>query len=112
VPLYVSVYSKIMKEQGQFEDNLDHVFRMLQLLGTEKPTATADVSLRVDDRELNPKIQAIVTERMKNLQAGTVLDDTHFSALRGAFLNLFGFEVPGVDYAAPVDTLFGKEWAK
>ncbi len=29
VPLYVSVYSKIMKEKGQFEDNLDHVYRML-----------------------------------------------------------------------------------
>lgn len=110
VPLYVAVYSKIMKEQGLFEDNLDHVFRMLQILGQDKPGAASDVALRVDDRELNPKVQSVVTERMKPLQAGTVLDDTHFSALRAAFLNLFGFEIPGIDYTAPVDTLYGREW--
>jgi enoyl-[acyl-carrier protein] reductase/trans-2-enoyl-CoA reductase (NAD+) len=111
VPLYVAIYSKIMKEQGLFEDNLDHVYRMLEILGNEKAGANTSVSLRVDDRELDPKIQSVVTERMSKLQAGTVLDDTHFSALRGAFLNLFGFEVPGIDYTAPVDTLYGKEWA-
>jgi enoyl-[acyl-carrier protein] reductase/trans-2-enoyl-CoA reductase (NAD+) len=110
VPLYVSIYSKIMKEQGQFEDNLDHIYRTLQLLGQEKAGVGTDVSLRVDDRELQPKVQSVVTERMSKLQAGTVLDDTHFSALRGAFLNLFGFEVPGIDYTQPVDTLFGQEW--
>ena len=110
VPLYVAVYSKIMKEHGLFEDNLDHVYRMLQLLGQDKAGGDTNVSLRADDRELDAKIQTIVTERMSKLQAGTVLDDTHFSALRGAFLNLFGFEVPGIDYSTPVDTLYGKEW--
>lgn len=110
VPLYVAVYSKVMKEQGLFEDNLDHVYRMLDLLGKESVGPEADVSLRVDDRELQTKIQSEVSARMSKLQAGTVLDDTHFSALRGAFLNLFGFEMPGVDYSAPVDTLFGQEW--
>jgi enoyl-[acyl-carrier protein] reductase/trans-2-enoyl-CoA reductase (NAD+) len=109
VPLYVSVYSKVMKERGLFEDNLDHVFRMLQVLGAEKAGAS-DVSLRVDDREMEPTVQAAVTERMKDLQAGTVLDPQYFAALRGAFLNLFGFEIPGVNYEAPVDTLFGKSW--
>jgi len=110
VPLYVAIYSKIMKEHGLFEDNLDHVYRMLDVLGKERSGADTNVSLRVDDRELDTKIQTIVTERMSKLQAGTVLDDTHFSALRGAFLTLFGFEIPGVDYAQPVDTLYGKEW--
>lgn len=110
VPLYVAIYSKIMKEHGLFEDNLDHVYRMLDLLGKEKAGVGTNVALRVDDRELDTKIQKIVTERMSKLQAGTVLDDTHFSALRGAFLNLFGFEVPGIDYTQPVDTLYGKEW--
>ena len=110
VPLYVAVYSKIMKEHGLFEDNLDHVYRMLQILGQEKSGGDTSVSLRADDRELDAKIQKIVTERMSVLQAGTVLDDTHFSALRGAFLNLFGFEVSGIDYSTPVDTLYGKEW--
>jgi enoyl-[acyl-carrier protein] reductase/trans-2-enoyl-CoA reductase (NAD+) len=110
VPLYVAVYSKIMKEQGLFEDNLDHVYRMLELLGKERVGGDTDVALRVDDRELLVKIQEQVTSRMSPLQAGTVLDSTHFSALRGAFLNLFGFEIAGVDYNAPVDTLFGAEW--
>lgn len=109
VPLYVSVYSKVMKERGLFEDNLDHVFRMLQRLGEERP-GSSDVCLRVDDRELDPAVQAAVTERMKPLEAGTVLDLQYFSALRGAFLNLFGFEIPGVNYEEPVDTLFGKSW--
>lgn len=112
VPLYVSVYSKIMKEQGLFEDNLDHVYRMLDLLGKEHAGADTSVALRVDDRELRTEIQKTVTERMTPLQAGTVLDDTHFSALRGAFLNLFGFEIPGIDYSQPVDTLYGKEWPR
>jgi enoyl-[acyl-carrier protein] reductase/trans-2-enoyl-CoA reductase (NAD+) len=110
VPLYVAVYSKVMKEHGLFEDNLDHVYRMLELLGKEPVGANTDVSLRADDRELQTKIQSEVSARMSKLQAGTVLDDTHFSALRGAFLNLFGFEMSGVDYSVPVDTLFGYEW--
>jgi trans-2-enoyl-CoA reductase len=59
---------------------------------------------------MEPTVQAAVTERMKDLQAGTVLDPQYFAALRGAFLNLFGFEIPGVNYEAPVDTLFGKSW--
>jgi enoyl-[acyl-carrier protein] reductase/trans-2-enoyl-CoA reductase (NAD+) len=109
VPLYVSVYSKVMKEKGLFEDNLDHVFRMLQRLGEERAGST-DVCLRVDDRELETSVQAAVTERMKPLEAGTVLEPQYFSALRGAFLNLFGFEIPGVNYEEPVDTLFGKSW--
>jgi enoyl-[acyl-carrier protein] reductase/trans-2-enoyl-CoA reductase (NAD+) len=112
VPLYVSVYSKIMKEQNLFEDNLDHVYRMLELLGKESAGADTSVALRVDDRELRADIQKTVTERMKPLQAGSVLDDTHFSALRGAFLNLFGFEIPGIDYSQPVDTLYGREWPR
>jgi enoyl-[acyl-carrier protein] reductase/trans-2-enoyl-CoA reductase (NAD+) len=110
VPLYVSVYSKVMKELGLFEDNLDHIYRMLEVLGRDKPSSQADVSLRLDDRELDAKVQKLVVERMKPLQAGSVLDDVHFSGLRGAFLNLFGFELPGVDYNAPVDTLFGKQY--
>lgn len=109
VPLYVSVYSKVMKEKGLFEDNLDHVFRMLQRLGEEQ-AGSSDVCLRVDDRELESSVQAAVTERMKPLEAGTVLDPQYFAALRGAFLNLFGFEIPGVNYEEPVDTLFGKSW--
>lgn len=83
---------------------------MLQLLGAERAGADTSVALRVDDREMQSKIQSEVTARMSKLSAGTVLDDTHFSALRGAFLNLFGFELAGIDYAAPVDTLYGKEW--
>ncbi len=110
VPLYVSVYSKVMKELGLFEDNLDHIYRMLEVLGRDKPASQADVSLRLDDRELDAKVQKLVVERMKPLQAGSVLDDVHFSGLRGAFLNLFGFEIPGVDYNAPVDTLYGKQY--
>lgn len=110
VPLYVAVYSKVMREHGLFEDNLDHVYRMLDLLSKEPVGASGNVALRVDDRELQEAIQSEVSARMSPLQAGTVLDDTHFSALRGAFLNLFGFEMPGVDYTVPVDTLFGREW--
>jgi enoyl-[acyl-carrier protein] reductase/trans-2-enoyl-CoA reductase (NAD+) len=110
VPLYVAVYSKVMKERGLFEDNLDHIYRMLSLLGGETPSSTGDVSLRVDDRELSQGVQQEVVARMSKLEAGTVLDAPYFSALRGAFLNLFGFEIPGVDYAQAVDTLFGRDW--
>jgi enoyl-[acyl-carrier protein] reductase/trans-2-enoyl-CoA reductase (NAD+) len=85
---------------------------MLDLLGKEHTGADTTVALRVDDRELRTDIQKTVTDRMKHLQAGSVLHDTHFSALRGAFLNLFGFEIPGIDYSQPVDTLYGREWPR
>jgi enoyl-[acyl-carrier protein] reductase/trans-2-enoyl-CoA reductase (NAD+) len=110
VPLYIAVYSKVMKELGLFEDNLDHIYRMLQILGADTGAALDDVSLRVDDRELDAKVQELVNQRMKPLQAGTVLEDSYFSALRGAFLNLFGFEIPGIDYNQAVDTLYGRDW--
>ena len=55
------------------------------------------------DLELRPDVQAEVAGLWDKINTDNLSDLSDFSGYREEFLQLFGFEVDGVDYDADVD---------
>ena len=70
-----------------------------------RPRAAADEEgrLRVDDWELAPAVQTRVQELWNQVETDNINALTDFAGYKSDFLRLFGFEVEGVDYEAPVN---------
>ncbi|GAA3213470.1 trans-2-enoyl-CoA reductase family protein [Dactylosporangium siamense] len=59
--------------------------------------------LRLDRWELDPAVQAAVAERWRAITPETIAEVADVDWFRAQFRGLYGFDVPGVDYAEPVD---------
>lgn len=105
VPLYVSIAYGVMKELGVHEEPIDQAIRLLRdhIGPGATPTFDAEGRIRLDDREMAPSVQTIVTERWPQVATETLERLTDWAGLTLAFRQLFGFDVPGVDYDRPVE---------
>ncbi len=105
VPLYVSIAYGVMKEQGVHEEPIDQAIRLLRdhIGPSVTPTFDAEGRIRLDDREMAPAVQSVVAERWPQVETETLDHLTDWAGLTLAFRQLFGFDVPGVDYDAPVE---------
>ncbi|MGH3170601.1 MAG: hypothetical protein ACRDN0_32580 [Trebonia sp.] len=75
-----------------------------QLAGTV-PFVTDDAGrIRLDQRELDPAVQAEVTRRWQAATPDTLGSLADVAWFRSQFRGLYGFDIPGIDYAAPVET--------
>ena len=104
MPLYLSLLFKVMKEQGTHEgciEQVDGLFRE-SLYGAE-PHLDADGRLRADYKELQPEVQSRVEELWDKVTNENLYELTDFAGYKSEFLNLFGFEVAGVDYEQDVN---------
>lgn len=106
VPLYISVLYDIMDELETNEDPIGQMGRLFsEHLGPGLiPTLDADRRLRLDDFELRSDIVAEVAWRWEEVNTENFLDLSDYAGFKRGFRNLFGFEVDGVDYDAPVET--------
>lgn len=109
IPLYLMLLFRSMKQRGTHEDAIRQIYRLFAerlYRGGEIPT-DAEGLIRLDDREMEPAVQREVEERFARCAAGAGSQaDTELADLEGyrsSFLRLFGFGLPGVDYAADVD---------
>ncbi|MGB1808041.1 MAG: bifunctional NADH-specific enoyl-ACP reductase/trans-2-enoyl-CoA reductase, partial [Porticoccaceae bacterium] len=59
--------------------------------------------LRVDELEMDPQVQSAVAESWSEISTENLLSSTDFKGYKQDFLNLFGFELDGVDYQAEVN---------
>ena len=59
--------------------------------------------LRVDQRELDPTVQAEVAGIWEQIDTENLKTLADFDGYRQEFLQLFGFGIEGVDYDAEVD---------
>ena len=96
----------IMDAQGTNEDPIHQMGRLFsEHLGPGlTPTLDVDRRLRLDDRELRSDVAAEVARRWEKVNTENFLDLSDYAGFRRGFRNLFGFEVDGVDYDAPVET--------
>ncbi|MDR2213742.1 MAG: trans-2-enoyl-CoA reductase family protein [Pseudomonadales bacterium] len=104
MPLYLALLFRVMKEAGTHEDcieQIDLLFR--ESLYGPHPRLDADGRWRVDYKELDPKVQNQVAKLWNEITTETIGSLSDFAGYKRNFLNLFGFEVPGVDYEAEVD---------
>ncbi|HHX82209.1 MAG TPA: trans-2-enoyl-CoA reductase family protein, partial [Pseudomonadaceae bacterium] len=104
MPLYLSLLFKVMKEQGTHEgciEQIDLLFR--ESLYGEEPRLDDEGRWRADYKELAPDVQAQVAELWEQINDENLHELADFKGYKTAFLQLFGFEIPGVDYELDVD---------
>jgi enoyl-[acyl-carrier protein] reductase/trans-2-enoyl-CoA reductase (NAD+) len=104
VPLYISILFKIMKAKGTHEDCIEQAVRLLneRLYGGDLQL-DATGRIRIDDWEMAPEIQAAVEEIWPKITSESLTELSDFEGYQKNFLNLFGFEIDGVDYEAEVE---------
>lgn len=104
MPIYLALLFKVMKEQGIHEgciEQIDGLFR--DSLYSADPYLDEEGRLRADGKELDPAIQDAVAKLWQGINTETLRRLSDFEGYKREFLQLFGFEVDGVDYAAEVN---------
>lgn len=104
MPLYLALLFKVMKAKGTHEgciEQVDLLFR--ESLYGDEPRLDDEGRWRVDYKELDPVVQQEVAALWQQVTTENLEQLTDFKGYRTAFLQLFGFEVPGVDYGDDVD---------
>lgn len=103
VPLYISLLYKVMKAQGSHEDCIEQMDRLFrERLKDPRPDEAGRI--RLDDWEMDPKVQQPVAEAWAEVDTGSLARLGDFEGYQSSFLRLFGFGLDGVDYAADTDT--------
>jgi enoyl-[acyl-carrier protein] reductase/trans-2-enoyl-CoA reductase (NAD+) len=105
VPLYKSLLYRLMKETGTHELPIDQMIRLFRdHIGPGRtPTLDRNQRIRLDDREMDPAIQAGIHELWKVVSTENLNDITDWVGFKREFRQLFGFEVEGVDYDAEIE---------
>ncbi|MEM1145260.1 MAG: enoyl-ACP reductase FabV [Pseudomonadota bacterium] len=104
MPIYLAILFKVMKEQGTHEgciEQIDTLFRTA-LAGTTGEL-DSDGRYRVDGKELAIETQDAVAELWTQISTDNLDELSDFAGYRREFLQLFGFDVEGVDYDADVN---------
>lgn len=104
MPIYLALLFKVMKARGTHEgciEQIDGLFR--ESLYGDQPFVDDEGRLRADRKELEPEVQAEVAELWEGINTETLRTLSDFAGYKREFLQLFGFEVDGVDYDADVD---------
>jgi enoyl-[acyl-carrier protein] reductase/trans-2-enoyl-CoA reductase (NAD+) len=104
MPIYLALLFKVMKERGEHEgciEQVDGLFRD-SLYGSD-PYLDDEGRLRADRKELNPEVQEAVGGLWDQVNTDTLRELSDFAGYKRAFLQLFGFEIDGVDYDADVN---------
>ncbi|MES2439427.1 MAG: enoyl-ACP reductase FabV [Verrucomicrobiota bacterium] len=104
VPLYISLLYKVMKADGTHEDTIEQMDRLLRdRLYNGNPQPDEAGRIRVDDWEMEDKVQSLVGQRWEIVNTDNLAELGDFEGYQSSFLRLFGFGLSGVDYAADTD---------
>ncbi|GAB3322228.1 trans-2-enoyl-CoA reductase family protein [Haliea atlantica] len=104
MPIYLAILFKVMKERGVHEgciEQIDSLFR--ESLYSPTPQLDDEGRLRADRKELDPAVQEEVARLWEQIDTDNLHQLSDFDGYRREFLQLFGFEVDGVDYEADVN---------
>jgi enoyl-[acyl-carrier protein] reductase/trans-2-enoyl-CoA reductase (NAD+) len=104
MPLYLSLLFRVMKAKGTHEGCIEQVYGLFRdsIYGT-KPYLDDAGRWRADRKELEPAVQSEVEDLWHRVTTETIDTLTDFAGYRREFLQLFGFEIEGVDYDADVN---------
>jgi enoyl-[acyl-carrier protein] reductase/trans-2-enoyl-CoA reductase (NAD+) len=102
VPLYISLLYKVMKARGLQEGCIEQIERLFSshLYNGASPRVDDHGRIRIDDWEMLPEVQAEVAALWPTVTTENLPLISDIAGYREEFLRLFGFGLPGVDYAA------------
>lgn len=105
IPLYISLLYKVMKEKGIHEGCIEQIQRLFaERLYTADGTPTDDAGrIRIDDWEMRSDVQERVAQLWTEATAETLPHIGDLAGYKKDFLNLFGFDVAGIDYEKDVN---------
>ena len=103
IALYVSLLRAVLGDQLQ-PPAAQAVQLWDQLTAAAPPGTDENGRIRLDRWELDPSVQAEVTRRWHAATPGTIGDLAAITWFRAQFRALYGFDVPGTDYTAEVET--------
>lgn len=106
VPLYMSILFRVMKQKNLDEGALEQMRRLFFDFLAEGAAPKFDDAgrIRLDDREMRADVQREVAALWPNVTTENLRELSDFAGFQHEFRALFGFEVEGVDYSAPVET--------
>lgn len=110
VPLYASLLFRVMKEEGNHENIIEHIYRFFATQLAAGATMNLDDAgrIRVDDWELSDDIQTEVRRRWDLVNTENLDELADLAGFREDFLKIFGFGFDGVDYEADQDPTLGR----
>jgi enoyl-[acyl-carrier protein] reductase/trans-2-enoyl-CoA reductase (NAD+) len=107
IPLYISLLYKVMKAEGIHEGCIEQIQRLFKerlYTGAEVLT-DAQGRIRIDDWEMREDVQAKVAALWLESTTETLPSTGDLAGYKKDFLNLFGFDVAGIDYEADVSEM-------
>ncbi|MDR2668120.1 MAG: trans-2-enoyl-CoA reductase family protein [Puniceicoccales bacterium] len=108
VPLYISILFRLMKSMGTHETCIDQMLRLFRdrIYGKNLQPGAIDGCgrFRVDDLEMDRNLQSEIAKLWPLVTSENIRRLTDFDGYQSDFLNLFGFDVHGVDYNEAVET--------
>ena len=113
VPLYISLLYKVMKENGSHEGCIEQIYRLFKdHLCVEKDKRDMDNYIRLDDKEMDLKIQKKISELWPKITSENLSTLTDIKGYCDEFYRLFGFNLPAIDYDADIDPVLNIESIK
>lgn len=104
IPLYINLLYKVMKEKGIHEGCIEQVDRLFRDKLYKNPVPVdGQGRIRMDEWEMREDVQREVEALWEKVTTENVADIGDLSGYREDFLRLFGFGLPGVDYAEDVE---------
>lgn len=104
MPLYLALLFKVMKEKGTHEGCIEQVYGLFaNSLYNTSPSLDDEGRLRADGKELVAEVQQSVEALWDQVTTENLDSISDFAGYQREFMNLFGFEIDGVDYDADVD---------
>ena len=104
VPLYIAVLYRIMENKQIHENAIEQIERMYQeKLFVDEPVLDQTGQIRMDDWELREDVQSEIEAFWKKLYDHEISDFSYIDEYWVAFRQLFGFDLPNVDYSKDAD---------
>ncbi len=105
MPLYIALCFRVMREQGIHESVIEHIYRMFasSLYGLKAAELDNAGRVRMDSWELRDSVQLKCKDLWAKVTTENLKEITDYEEYKHEFLQLFGFEVDGVDYKADVN---------
>ena len=106
MPLYLALMLQVMKDENVSQGCIEQVYSLFRdsLYGTD-PQYDEEGRLRADAWELQPRIQQKIEQMWADTTTENLYEVSDFAGYKRGFLQLFGFEVDGIDYEAEVDPM-------
>ena len=104
VPLYFATLYKVMKEQGTHEGCIQQISRLFHTKLFVPEVCTDDeYKIRMDDWELDEKVQNEVMEIWEKVSTENVKELTDIEGYWEDFYHMFGFHFDNIDYSLDVE---------